>query len=285
MGGAVERKVEYRRVKFSPETIQEAWTTLASLIPEDDRRDEQPSGMEVELDSEAWAHDTYDEFKADYRKDCVRGHFDVFPKRSSTDYRLIVTFYGGYSLRTNVTISAPYRPDVLKVFSVFDSAADSARVPEPPNEPDQDDTAWESRVTVFIGHGGDPAWRELSDELEKVHGFHTEVFEFGANAGHTTRSVLERLMGTSSFALLVMTAEDAHRDETKHARENVIHEAGLFQGRLGFDRAIVLLEDGCSEFSNIRGLQQIRFSPGLIKSAVGEVLGTLRREFSPHADR
>ena len=29
------------------------------------------------------------------------------------------------------------------------------------------------------------------------------------------------------------------------ARMNVIHEVGLFQGRLGFERAIVLLEEGC----------------------------------------
>ena len=36
--------------------------------------------------------------------------------------------------------------------------------------------------------------------------------------------------------------EDEHKDGSVHPRENVIHEAGLFQGRLGFPRAIVLLE-------------------------------------------
>ena len=35
---------------------------------------------------------------------------------------------------------------------------------------------------------------------------------------------------------------------------NVIHEVGLFQGRLGANKAIILLEDGCEEFSNIQGL-------------------------------
>lgn len=34
----------------------------------------------------------------------------------------------------------------------------------------------------------------------------------------------------------------------------LIHEAGLFQGHLGFEQAILLLEDGCEEFSNIYGL-------------------------------
>ena len=59
----------------------------------------------------------------------------------------------------------------------------------------------------------------------------------------------------------------------------MIHEAGLFQGKLGFARAIVLLEQDCNEFSNIAGLQQIRFAKGNIKEAFGEVLATIRREF------
>ena len=43
------------------------------------------------------------------------------------------------------------------------------------------------------------------------------------------------MMSTSCFAFLIMTGEDEHADESKHARENVIHEAGLFQGRFGFE--------------------------------------------------
>lgn len=58
------------------------------------------------------------------------------------------------------------------------------------------------------------------------------------------------------------------------ARQNVIHEAGLFQGRLGFMRAIVLLEEGCEEFSNIHGLGQIRFPA----PAFEEVRQVLERE-------
>jgi len=59
----------------------------------------------------------------------------------------------------------------------------------------------------------------------------------------------------------------------------VIHELGLFQGRLGFRKAIVLLEDGVSEFSNINGVQQIHFSTNSIKETFGEILATLKREF------
>jgi hypothetical protein len=58
----------------------------------------------------------------------------------------------------------------------------------------------------------------------------------------------------------------------------VIHEAGLFQGRLGFKKAIILLEDGCSEFANIHGLGQIRFPKGNITPAFEEIRRVLERE-------
>jgi predicted nucleotide-binding protein len=59
---------------------------------------------------------------------------------------------------------------------------------------------------------------------------------------------------------------------------NVVQEAGMFQGRLGFTRAIILLEDGCQEFSNIQGLGQIRFPRGNIRAAFEEIRQVLERE-------
>ena len=53
---------------------------------------------------------------------------------------------------------------------------------------------------------------------------------------------------------LVITAEDEQPDGKRRARMDAVREAGLFQGRLEFSRAIVLLEEGCEEFSNIAGL-------------------------------
>ena len=90
------------------------------------------------------------------------------------------------------------------------------------------------------------------------------------------------MLDTSSFALLLLTAEDVHANGEMHARENVIHELGLYQGRrgrLGFLRAIALVEDGVREFSNILGINQIRFPKGMVRSTFGDVLATVQREF------
>jgi len=86
------------------------------------------------------------------------------------------------------------------------------------------------------------------------------------------------MLKEAAIAFIVMTAEDEQIDGTKQARMNVIHEAGLFQGRLGFSKAIIVLEEGCEEFSNIQGLGQIRFPVGNIKACFEEIRQVLERD-------
>ena len=131
---------------------------------------------------------------------------------------------------------------------------------------------------VFIGHGRSAVWRHLSDFLWERLRLRVVEFNREPTAGMPTSARLEEMLSDSEIAFLVLTAEDPRGDGRMHARDNVIHEAGLFQGRLGFHRAILLLEDGCEEFSNIVGLGQIRFPKGRIDAAFEEVRRVLERE-------
>lgn len=131
---------------------------------------------------------------------------------------------------------------------------------------------------IFIGHGRSLVWRDLKDFIQDRLGLAWDEFNREPTAGMSTKERLEAMLDNASFAFLVMTAEDEHADATLHARENVVHEVGLFQGRLGFRRSIVLLEEGCKEFSNITGLTQIHFPKGNLMSKSEELRRVLERE-------
>lgn len=256
----------YDEVRFSADVLNEA-SRLFKEIAAKHSVDLENKLLSVEHDDSSWKHDTMEEFFADYRKFQGYAYYSIY----GPDYDLDVDVR---SRSSNVSVKAPSRSDIEAVFEVFEKHLKSSFLPEIPKPP-----APKAQPLVFIGHGKSPLWRDLKDHLQDKHSIRAEAYETGARAGHTIRDILQELVSKSSFALLVLTAEDALADGTYHARQNVIHETGLFQGKLGFSRAIVLLEEGAEEFSNIHGIQQIRFSKGNIKETFGEVVATIRREF------
>jgi len=131
---------------------------------------------------------------------------------------------------------------------------------------------------IFIGHGRSSLWRELKEFLQDRLKLRPQEFNSESVAGRTTQARLQQMLDDCSFAFLIFTGDDEGPGDLKSARPNVIHELGLFQGRLGFERAIVLLEDGCAEFSNIVGLTQIRFPKGGISTTFEEIRRVLERE-------
>ena len=131
---------------------------------------------------------------------------------------------------------------------------------------------------VFIGHGRSPVWRELKDFLRDT--LQLEVEEFGRvpTAGVSTTARIGEMLDAAGFAFLLMTPEDETAEGKRNARLNVVHEIGLFQGRLGLQKAIVVLEEGCEEFSNIAGLGQIRYPANRVSAAFEDMRSVLRRE-------
>ena len=131
---------------------------------------------------------------------------------------------------------------------------------------------------IFIGHGRSPAWKDLKDFLgDRLH-LEYEEYNREPTPGLSTKERLLEMLDAACFAFLVMTAEDEHGDGKMHARANVVHEAGLFQGRYGFEQAIILLEEDCEEFSNVHGIGQIRFPKDDIMAKSEEIRRVLERE-------
>jgi hypothetical protein len=130
---------------------------------------------------------------------------------------------------------------------------------------------------VFIGHGRSPLWARLQVFLQNELKLTTLNYETESRVGDSIVPILEKMLDGSGFAVLVLTAED-QTESGKRARQNVIHEAGLFQGRLGFKKAILLVQDGIEDFSNVAGLQHIPFSGDHIELTFYELQRVLKRE-------
>ena len=266
----MKKERHFHETKFAPETIRRILDIIEGRLPAEIPRS-RGALLRVTFPDATWTHDSLDEFFADYRRRCTRVYMDQ-SVASSQAAGLSLSF-SDYC--TDVTVTAPSRELIEAAFECIEEAVPTAKYPRPP------EAAPKPEPRIFIGHGRDSQWRQLKDHLQDQHGYSIVAYEVGARAGHGIRDVLEDMLDKSSFALLVLTGEDRDADNSLHARENVIHELGLFQGRLGFRRAIALLEDDVTEFSNLHGIQQLRFGRGRIQEVFGDVLATLRRELSP----
>lgn len=244
---------------FSSKVIKEAHECFLSKLQSTD--EEPPQTLSLDFNQETWDLDSIDEFFAQ----CDRSdssHIDHILDGG----RLIVDHRMNNSAR--IMVKLENRGDIESVFNKFEKYVDSSKI-----------VSEEKPLKIFIGHGQNNQWRDLKDHLQEEHGLEVFAYEIGPRAGLSVKEVLEKMLDDSSMAFLVLTGEDEHTDGKIHARENVIHELGLFQGRIGFTRAIALLERGVVEFSNILGLNQIRFSKGNIRETFGDVVATIRREF------
>lgn len=230
-------------------------------------------GLSISRDElgEEWTFDSIDEWYGAYDRGTSSSHLTYSAGYSA--YSL--SFYAGRRYGgVTVSVEAPKQSQVERILRIFTTAAPDHQTPELPVEEPQ-----APPVVVFLGHGRSSDWREIKDHLQDSHHYKIEAYEVGARAGHTIRDVLGTMLDRSSFALLIMTGEDESTAGGARARQNVVHEAGLFQGRLGFHRAVAVVENGVEVFSNLDGVQQIRYDRGNVRSTFGEILATLRREF------
>jgi predicted nucleotide-binding protein len=266
----MELKRNFREVRFSAEAIQEA---LAAL-PVPDDGEVKATLRKTSSGNDHWNFDNDDEFYEEYRKGPSDVHYYAMVMVESKNRASFEVT--AHDRNTTMTVQADTRAQVLAVMQVAEKYRAECTLAAPPVPPPKP----KPPLVVFIGHGGSRQWRDLKDHLQDQQGYEVAAYEVGARAGHVVRDILEDMLSRSTFAILVMTGEDEQADGSLRARENVVHEAGLFQGRLGFSRAILLVEDGVAPFSNLQGVQQVRYAKGAIRETFGDVVATIRREFS-----
>lgn len=266
----------FRNVKFPPEIIKEANKFFLSFLNEENKQPYSKT-FRISIDNdESWSYDKEDEFFAEYRKEIEFAdlHLQHYGNSNESRTSIFDFSFDKFMYQSTLSIELSERYMIEKVFEVLESNQSKYTIPY--------EKALEEvkrSIKIFIGHGKSQQWKDIKDHLHEKHHFEVLAYETGARAGYTITEVLEEMSSEASFALLILTAEDNGADGIVRARENVIHEVGLFQGKLGFKKAIVILEEGCNEFTNISGVQQIRFKKDSIKETYGDVLATIYREF------
>ena len=267
----MELETTYSRTRFSEAAIRNTLAKFDEVFNTQRNLGVQNTILSVTKGNQTWEFDDEDEFftyYSDYDHAIYRRWIaEDSTKRSAGLLIRCTKDTTVVSIETRQDyLKAGKRGSILSVFRILAEHEDDCRLPRKSIKP-----------VIFIGHGRNQAWRDLKDHLTDKHDYRVEAYEAGARAGHTIRDILESMLKGSSFALLVLTKEDETDDGGFRARQNVIHETGLFQGKFGFSRAIVLLEEGTDSFSNISGIEQLRFTK--IQETFGDIIATLKREF------
>jgi predicted nucleotide-binding protein len=73
-----------------------------------------------------------------------------------------------------------------------------------------------------------------------------------------------------------MTGDDILENGEIRARENVLHEIGFFQGKLGLDKIVLLHEEAVNIPSNIHGLVYIPFPKDMVEATYGALQRELK---------
>jgi sugar/nucleoside kinase (ribokinase family) len=128
---------------------------------------------------------------------------------------------------------------------------------------------------IFLAHGHDPQWRRLRQFLEDECRVPVHSLE-GESEDRVV--AMRRVLALCSFAICLLTAEDVMQAGGAHADQNVIHQAGLFQGRYGFSRVLLLVGAGVESFSNVSGLVALSFGEDMVESTFWQIARLLRRE-------
>lgn len=135
---------------------------------------------------------------------------------------------------------------------------------------------------VFIAHGRNPDWLAIRAFVEQRFGVPVYSFESQSWGSRPVTEALQDYLQRCTFAICVLTAEDTTTDGTPVARQNVIHEIGLFQGRHGFDRVLVLTEDGCASLPDTAEAHTVAFPRHAIDKAYWHVDRALLRAGFTH---
>jgi hypothetical protein len=212
------------------------------------------STIKISRAEEQWTFDDLEEFFSEYEKGFTKATLYLSGRAllggdqasGSAQWELVDLMFEQNSWGANASSKSLDRSRMLQVLSGIREVKDMYKIeyPEPPPV----------KPRIFIGHGRAGDWERLYRHLRDHHDLDAFAYETEERAGQTIQGFLEEALATTNFAVIVMTGDDETGDGAIRARQNVVHEAGLFQGKLGFANVILACENGIEPLSNLAGI-------------------------------
>jgi sugar/nucleoside kinase (ribokinase family) len=134
---------------------------------------------------------------------------------------------------------------------------------------------------IFISHGQNPEWFAVQRFVEGRFESPVYSFESASWGGHEVSEALSKYLERCSLCVCILTAEDMTDDGRWFARQSVIHEIGLFQGKHGFDRVILLVEEGCDFVPQAAASCAVYFPHNRINHTFYQLAETIRAHGVP----
>jgi sugar/nucleoside kinase (ribokinase family) len=131
---------------------------------------------------------------------------------------------------------------------------------------------------ILVAHDGNPHWESLRRFVETDCRLPVRILGTDELDRDDLEGLVHDQLSRCSFAICVLSASRPMSSGRSRPDQNIVHQAGLFQGRYGFGRVAILAEEGCEPFSNIAGLVRLDFPPGRIESTFLALERMLQRE-------
>lgn len=131
---------------------------------------------------------------------------------------------------------------------------------------------------VLVVHDAHPQLPDIRDFIEDRCGLLFHELNSTSMTEHDAESAMKESLDRCCFAVCLLSARDHAQNGQHRTDQDTVHRAGLLQGRYGFGRVAILIEDGCDTFSNIAGLIRLDFPAGRVQSTFLELERMLARE-------
>ena len=131
---------------------------------------------------------------------------------------------------------------------------------------------------VFLVHEEDPNWRAVRRFIADDCGLPICELDSSAIDDDNLAAMMNEQLSRCSFAVCVLSRGDSSVGGYASADQSLVHQAGILQGRYGFERVAILAEQGCETFSNIAGLVRLDFAPGQVEATFFELERMFTRE-------